>query len=68
MENITNNIGSIKPEYEKLGNYGNVIWGSAPIHTFSKTRWSKVASSSVYKSITIRNANTTKKLLKMLTQ
>ena len=66
VENIAATIGSIKLEYEKVDYYGNVIFWSAPIRTFSKTRWSKVASTPVYKSITIRNANTTKKLLQLL--
>ncbi|MBC3887783.1 DUF1697 domain-containing protein [Acetobacterium paludosum] len=58
-------VGSIKPEYEKVDHYGRVVFWSAPIKTFSRTRWSKVVGSSVYSSITIRNANTVKKLLQL---
>lgn len=56
----------IKPEYEQITHYGEVIFWSAPIKTFSRTRWSNIVATSVYSSITIRNANTTKKLLQLL--
>ena len=58
-------VGKAKPEYEKVDSYGNVIFWSASLKTFNKTRWSKTASSSVNKDVTIRNANTTKKLLEL---
>lgn len=57
-EEVFTEIGDAKPEYEKIGNYGNVIFWSASLKTFSKTRWSKIASSSVNNNVTIRNANT----------
>ena len=59
---IAKQAGEIKPEYEKIATCGQVIFWSAPIATFSKTRWSKVSATSAYQSITIRNANTAKKL------
>ena len=53
----------LKDEYEKAAYYGRVIFWSAPTATFSRTRWSKMVSDkSVYRSITVRNANTTLKL------
>lgn len=58
-------VGEIKPEYEKAEYYGSVIFWTAPLKTFSRTRWSKVVGLSVYKSITIRNANTVKKLVRL---
>jgi len=58
-------VGVIKPEYEKIDYYGRIVFWSAPIKTFSRTRWSKVVGSSVYSSITLRNANTVKKLLQL---
>jgi Uncharacterized protein conserved in bacteria len=64
-EDIIENVGAAKTEYEQVGVYGQVIFWSAPIATFSKTRWSKVVSSDAYGSITIRNANTAKKLLQL---
>ena len=61
-EDIVKKVGAAKSEYEQVGVYGQVIFWSAPLVTFSKTRWSKVVSSDAYGSITIRNANTAKKL------
>ncbi|MBU5439817.1 DUF1697 domain-containing protein [Tissierella sp. MSJ-40] len=65
VEKVFAEVGDAKPEYEKIDNYGNVIFWSASLKEFSKTRWSKIASSSVNNNVTIRNANTTKKLLKL---
>lgn len=56
-------VGEAKPEYEQVAAAGRVIFWSAPLKTFGRTRWSKVVGSSVYGSITIRNANTAMKLL-----
>lgn len=61
-EDIMGEVGAIKPEYEKVGSHGQVIFWSAPIQTFSHTRWSKVVGTRAYASITIRNANTALKL------
>lgn len=55
-------VGEIKPEYEQVAVYGPVIFWTAPIKTFSRSRWSKVVGTAAYNSITIRNANTTVKL------
>lgn len=63
---IIEQVGIEKPEYEQISYYGQVIFWSAPIQTFSKTRWSKIVGKPAYHSITIRNANTTKKLLQLL--
>lgn len=65
-EKVFQEVGDIKPEYEKVDYYGHVIFWSAPIKTFSRTRWSKVVGSSIYHHITIRNANTMKKLLALV--
>ena len=54
--------GEIKPEYEQIAAYGNVIFWTAPIKTFSRTRWSKIVGTQAYQHVTIRNANTAKKL------
>lgn len=59
-------VGEAKPEYEQVAHVGPIIFWSAPRDTFSRTRWSKVVSTSAYESITIRNANTTKKLLQLM--
>ncbi len=63
VEEVFAGVGEAKPEYEKVAHYDNVIFWSAPLKTFSKTRWSKIASSSVNNNVTIRNANTVNKLL-----
>ena len=59
-------IGKVKPEYEKIDYYGNVIFWSAPITTYSRTRLTKIVQSkSAYNAITIRNANTAFKLAEL---
>jgi uncharacterized protein (DUF1697 family) len=65
VKEVFEEVGSIKPEYEKVGYYNKIIFWSAPIKTFSRTRWSKIVGSSVYDSITIRNANTINKLVQI---
>lgn len=66
VENVFLEIGEAKLEYEKVESYRDVIFWSASLKEFSKTRWSKIASSSINNNVTIRNANTTKKLLKLV--
>jgi uncharacterized protein (DUF1697 family) len=65
VEQVFKEVGEVKPEYEKVYYHGKIIFWSAPISTFSRTRWSKIVGSSVYNNITIRNANTIKKLLEL---
>jgi len=66
-DEVCKQIGGIKPEYESVDFYGRVIFWSAPLATFSHTRWSKVAGNkTVYNAITIRNANTAKKLAELV--
>lgn len=63
VEEVFAAVGEVRPEYEKVAHYGSVIFWSAPLKSFSKARWSKIASSSVNNNVTIRNANTVNKLL-----
>ncbi len=65
---LMQNVGEIKPEYEKVDCYGQVIFWSAPLETFSRTRWSKIVSSSFYDKVTIRNFNTFQKLLNIVNE
>lgn len=58
-------VGEAKPEYEKVAARGPIIFWSAPLATFGRTRYNKIVGTSAYKSITIRNANTTKKLAEL---
>ena len=64
-EDIIKEVDEINHEYEQAGHYGQVIFWSAPLKSFSKTKWSKFVSTSARTKITIRNANTTKKLLQL---
>ncbi len=61
-EDIYTQVGGLKPEYEKAAHFGRVIFWTAPLETYSRTRLSKVVGTKVYDFITIRNANTTVKL------
>ncbi|MBR0599961.1 DUF1697 domain-containing protein [Sinanaerobacter chloroacetimidivorans] len=64
-EEVIAEVGSIKPEYEKIAVCNEIIFWSAPLKTFSRTRWSKIVGTKTYRNITIRNANTAKKLLEV---
>ena len=68
VESVLDDIGETKPERELIANYKQVIFWSAPTLTYTRTRLSKIVSTSSYASITIRNANTTKKLLQLASQ
>lgn len=39
VEQVFAEVGEIRPEYERVGSYGRVIFWSAPLKTFSRTRW-----------------------------
>ena len=65
VEKVCAVIGDAEPEYEKVAHHGNVIFWSAALKTFNKARWAKIASSSVNNHVTIRNANTVRKLLEI---
>lgn len=61
-KDIVQQVGEPKLEYEKMAHYGQVIFWSAPVATFGRTRYSKIVALPAYQAVTIRNANTTKKL------
>ena len=61
-------VGAPKPEYEKVYAYNQVIFWSAPLETFSRTQYSKMVGANAYRSVTIRNANTTLKLAEICRQ
>ncbi len=65
-ETLMAEIGAAKPEYEQVASHGPVIFWSAPRKTWSRTRYSKIVGTRAYSSITIRNANTTRKLAGMV--
>ena len=55
-EEIVTGMGNIKPDYEKLAWFGPVIFWTAALATYSRTRWSQLVKTQYYKSVTIRNA------------
>jgi uncharacterized protein (DUF1697 family) len=61
-EAVLSEVGGAKPEYERVHCDGSMLFWSAPVQTFSRTRLSRVVGSAVYGNVTIRNANTTLKL------
>lgn len=68
VEEICAEVGEIKPEYEKCASYGQLIFWSAPIKTFSRTQWVRIPKLTAYQKVTIRNSNTTLKLLELAKQ
>ena len=63
-EQIVAHIGQVKEEYECLSYHGRVVFWSAPMATFSRTRVAQIIpkDKSMYHAITVRNANTALKL------
>ncbi|MDR1558114.1 MAG: DUF1697 domain-containing protein [Clostridiales bacterium] len=65
-EGICDHVRVVNEEYEKVYYYGKVIFWSAPIAAFSRTRWSKISKDkAMYRGITVRSANTAIKLAEM---
>ena len=65
-EEVIVSVGEAKAEYETVKYHGQVIFWSAPIKTFSRTRWSKIVGNKMYNRVTIRNANTVTKLAELV--
>jgi uncharacterized protein (DUF1697 family) len=64
-EEISKDFGQIKSEYEKVFVTEPLIFWSAPRKTMDSTRYSKIVGTKAYKYVTIRSANTTRKLLEL---
>ena len=66
-EGLCAHVGAVKEEYERADYHGRVIFWSAPVATFSRTRWSKIISTdkTLSRAITVRNANTALKLAEL---
>ena len=61
-----NEVGNPKEAYEKIYHYKNVIFWSFSRKDYQKTNWwSKTASLKISDRITIRTANTVRKIVKM---
>lgn len=65
-EEFYDEIGNPKAEYEKVHNYKSVIFWSFSRKDYQKTNWwPKTANANVSDKITIRTANTVKKIVGM---
>jgi uncharacterized protein (DUF1697 family) len=63
---VSNKIGEPKEELEKIKDYKEVAFWSFSRKDYQKTNWgSKTASTSISKKLTIRTANTVKKIVGM---
>lgn len=65
-DEIIKSIGSLKPDIETLVPGDGVLYQSMSIKLFGKTTTGRLASMPVYQKVTIRNWNTTKKLVELL--
>lgn len=65
-KDVYESLGEPKAELEKIKEYKNNIFWSYDLKNYRKTNWwSKTASTSIRDSITIRTANTMKKVLEL---
>lgn len=64
-EEVFLEIGEAKQEYEKIDKYKNAIFWSFDLKSYSKTNWIKTANSNINNKVTIRTANTMRKLLEL---
>lgn len=64
-QSLSEQVGPSKPEYEQVAICGQFIFWSAPIKTYGRTRWATVTKSEAYQWLTIRNANTARKLARL---
>jgi len=65
---IVADIGELKPNIEMMIVGEGAIYQAVEFRSFGKTTTGKLASRSSYQSMTIRNWNTTRKLLQLLEQ
>ena len=65
-EDVYNTIGEPKEDIEKIKEYNNSIFWSYDLKNYRKSNWwSKTASTNISDKITIRTANTMKKILEI---
>jgi uncharacterized protein (DUF1697 family) len=63
---VRRQLGKAKPEYEKVACHGDVIFWSASLANYSRASFAKIAANkTVNNYVTVRNANTTKRLLEL---
>lgn len=64
-EDVFLEIGEAKEEYEKISNYENTIFWSFNLKDYSRTNWIKTANSKINDKVTLRTANTIKKIIEL---
>jgi len=64
-QEVYEEIGEAKTEYERIKNYKDIVYSSFNLENYSKTNWIKTANSSINDKVTIRTANTIKKILEL---
>lgn len=66
FKNVYREVGEPKEDLEKIDNYNEVIFWSFSRKDYQKTNWwSKTASSNISIKLTIRTANTVRKIVDM---
>ncbi len=66
LTEVLNEIGEPKEEFEKITGYKKAIFWSFSRKDYQKTNWwSKTASASISNRLTIRTANTVRKIVGM---
>jgi uncharacterized protein (DUF1697 family) len=63
MDEVVEAIGELKPDIEAMEPGHGVLYQSMSLKLFGRTTTGKLASSPIYKQMTIRNYNTANKLL-----
>lgn len=66
LDEIMTDIGELKPDIESVVAGDGVIYQALLFTSFGKTTSGKLASKASYKKMTIRNWNTSKKLLELM--
>lgn len=66
IDDVVAAIGELKPGIEALAVGDGLLFQSLEFTKFGKTTTGKVASNPIYKKMTIRNYNTTRKLLEFI--
>lgn len=60
---VLEGVGDPIDLYESVSYFDRVIYWTASLDTYTKSKWYKISSSSVNDAVTIRNSNTVNKLL-----
>ena len=62
---VLDEMGEIKTGYEQIGFHGSVIFWSAPLETFSRTKYGTMSKRAAYLKVTVRNFNTARNLARL---